>query len=459
MMEYQNLFGFIDSIQIQMEEVKVLFFQKWNALMKEHLNIEDHFSIEQAVDPCGGYWLEETSYIHMDDALKRFYEKRVKRNKGKYFLRGYDYYQADPLMHCQDSLKNCHDLWKIFQEKWNSYPQSSFFAYLNDSTISVENWIGTLGLLEYLFNDLTSLQWFAFKNKDALICERKDDYLQAMCEMEFFADKIGEAIASTLKFDFKRVYDILSGIYVRMTGSKYLGAFVYTKMMVKDRSSVRAIREGDSISLIYASYLMKLKPFCQAHHLKKIQLASNAFGAMNIGIILKYLVSPDCEADSYNILYAQNRAEEDIVYGNTQMDTCCVMGSSEEVPAQDSQGTFVVDDSIFSGNSYRNIKVFLGKNHPVYLLPLTFNCDCIKYCRRGIKETDDMEQIAHQAAAWAFEVGNLPPAFSSFWDFERKALENKMVTDNQELRRVLDGDDLMLKHLWVIFQEKILQKS
>lgn len=70
-----------------------------------------------------------------------------------------------------------------------------------------------------------------------------------------------------------------------------------------------------------------------------------------------------------------------------------------------------------------------------------------------------MEQIAQQAAVWASEVGDLPPAFSSFWDFERKALENKMITDNQELRRVLDGDDLMLKHLWAIFQEEILQKS
>lgn len=457
-MDQQNLFGFIDSIQMQMREVKVLFFQKWNALIKEHLNIEDHFSMEQIVGLCGGYWLEEASYIHMDDVLKSFFGKRAKKYKGKFFLRGYDYYQADPLMHCQDSLKNLNNLWNIFQVKWDNYPRSISFAYLNDSFISVENWIGTLGLLEYLFTDLTSLQWFAFKNKDALICERKDDYYQAMCEMEYFADKIGEAIASTLQFDFKRVYAILSETYVLVTGSKYLDAIVHTEIMIKDKSSVRAIREGDSISLIYASYLMKLKPFCQAHHFKKIQLVSNAFGAMNIGIIFKYLVCADCEADSYNILYAQNRAEEDIVYGNTQLDSCCVIGDSKETFAQDSQGIFVVDDSIFSGNSYRNIKEFLGEES-VYLLPLTFNCDCIKYCRRGIKETDDMEQIAQQAAAWASEVGDLPPAFASFWDFERKALENKMITDNQELRRVLDGDDLILKHLWVIFQKEILQKG
>ena len=458
-MDYQDWFGFIDSIQMQMEKIKVLFFQKWNALIKEHLNIENYFFMEQVVGLCGGYWLEEASYIHMDDTLKGFYEKRAKKNKGKFFLRGYDYYQADPLMHCQDSLKNWNKLWKIFQEKWDNYPKSISFAYLNESYISVENWIGTLGLLEYLFNDLTSLQWFAFKNKDALICERKDGYFQAMCEMEYYADKIGEAIASTLKFDFKRVYAILSEIYSLMTGSKYLAAVVHTEIMVKDKSSIRAIREGDSISLIYASYLMKLKPFFQAQHFKKIQFVSNAFGAMNISTIFKYLVSPNCEADSYNILYAQNRAEEDIVYGNIPLDSCCMMGSHKEVFAQDSQGIFVVDDSIFSGNSYRNIKEFLGKDQPVYLLPLTFNCDCIKYCRRGIKETDDMEQIAKQAAAWASEVGNLPPAFPSFWDFERKASENKIVTNNRELRRVLNGDDLMLKHLWVIFQKEILQKE
>ena len=395
-MEQQNLFGFIDSIQMRMGEVRALFFQKWNAIIKEHLNIEELFSMEQIVDLCGGYWLEEASYTHMDGELKRFYGKRAKKYKGKFFLRGYNYYQADPLMHCQDRLKSLNNLWKIFQEKWGNYPKSISFAYLNDRFISVENWIGTLGLLEYLFTDLASLQWFAFKNKDALVCERKDDYYQALCEMEYFVDKTGEAIASALKFDFKRVYAILSETYVLMTGSKCLGSIVHTDIMVKDKSSVRAIREGDSISLIYASYLMKLKPFCQAHHFKKIQLVSNAFGAMNVGIILKYLFPAGCEVESYNILYAQNRAVEDIVYGNSQLDSCCLIGSHKEDFVQDSQGIFVVDDSIFSGNSYRNIKEFLGGNQPVYLLPLTFNCDCIKYCRRGIKETDDMEQIARQ---------------------------------------------------------------
>ena len=56
-MDYQDWFGFIDSIQMQMEKIKVLFFQKWNALIKEHLNIENYFFMEQVVGLCVGYWL------------------------------------------------------------------------------------------------------------------------------------------------------------------------------------------------------------------------------------------------------------------------------------------------------------------------------------------------------------------------------------------------------------------
>ena len=228
---------------------------------------------------------------------------------------------------------------------------------------------------------------------------------------------------------------------------------------IEDKSSVRAVREGDSICLIYAAYLMKLEPFCKENHLKKIYLVSNAFGAMNIGIILKYLITSCSEAECYNILYAQNRSVEDVVYGGSSLASCCIMGEKQKYDQEKFQAVFVVDDSIFSGSSYIHIRSFLQDQRPVYLLPLTLNCDCLKYCRRGIKENDDINLIARQVVLWSSEVGNVLPPFSSFWDFCRKAPENRILTDNVELHSVLDGDDLLTKHLWAIFESEIFRRD
>ena len=52
------------------------------------------------------------------------------------------------------------------------------FSYLKCETVSVVNWIGILGMFEYLFSDLTSLQWFLFKNGARLSEIMGEEYLQ-----------------------------------------------------------------------------------------------------------------------------------------------------------------------------------------------------------------------------------------------------------------------------------------
>lgn len=454
-----ELFDFIDSVQNKIDKIRDDFFQKWNSVIRRHLGLGDDFRIEHFVDVCGGYWLTDKIYEQMDTELKNFFDKRAVKVAGRIFLRGYDYYQADPLMRRKNERYDWNSIRQKAAEKIASYRNKYTFSYLKYGNVSVVNWIGILGMLEYLFSDLTSLQWFLFKNETRLSEIMGEEYLQVARKLEESVEIVGRIIACILKFDFRQAYDLLKVKYTAVTNSHVYEKLIQINLDIEDKASVRAVREGDSICLIYAAYLMKLEPFCKENHLKKIFLVSNAFGAMNIGIILKYLMTSYSEAECYNILYAQNRSVEDVVYGENSSDSCYIMGEKQNYDQENFQAIFVVDDSIFSGSSYMHIRSFLQDQCPVYLLPLTLNCDCLKYCRRGIKENDDINLIAHQAVLWSSEVGNILPPFSSFWDFCRKAPENRILTDNEELRSVLNGDDLLTKHLWAIFESEIFQRE
>ena len=454
-----ELFGFIDSVQDKMDKIRDDFFRKWNAVIKRYLRQGDDFHIEYFIDICGGYWLTDELYEQMDTELKNFYNKRAVKTDGRIFLRGYDNYQADPLMRRKKVMYDWDSIRQKEAEKFAGYKRQYTFSYLKCETVSVVNWIGILGMFEYLFSDLTSLQWFLFKNGARLSEIMGEEYLQTTRELEESVEIVGRIIACILKFDFKQTYILLKEKYTAVTNSHVYEKLIQINFDIEDKSSVRAVREGDSICLIYAAYLMKLEPFCKENHLKKIYLVSNAFGAMNIGIILKYLITSCSEAECYNILYAQNRSVEDVVYGGSSLASCCIMGEKQKYDQEKFQAVFVVDDSIFSGSSYIHIRSFLQDQRPVYLLPLTLNCDCLKYCRRGIKENDDINLIARQVVLWSSEVGNVLPPFSSFWDFCRKAPENRILTDNVELHSVLDGDDLLTKHLWAIFESEIFRRD
>lgn len=451
----QDLFCYIDSIEKQINESQKLFFEKWNDSIRSHLELDGDFCIEKHVDIFGGYWLDKEIYARMNHDLKKFYDKRIKKGD-RIFLRGYDYYQVDPLLNTQKKSKNRKQLWNAFRDKWINYQGVDSFDFLINKSVSLENWIGILGLLEYLFTDLTSLRWFIFRNQKLMVNQNADEYFFLVDGIEAFLEIIGEIIACVLKFDFERAYYLICEKYHVIVNSKHLEKLIFAEYEKAEKASIRTIREGDSIALIYASYLMKLKPFCEKNNLKNIKLISNAFGAMNIGIILKYLIAPQSTANHCNILYAQHRVIGDSAYEDVLLNNCCFLDEKDVNIDEKTQAIFVVDDSIFSGKSYFCIKEFLSEKHKVYLLPLTLNCNCIKYCRLGISEKDDMNDIAHRAVQWSMEVNNLVPTFCSFWDFRYSVPENKTLIDNDELRSVLAGNDLLAKHLWTVYCDDIL---
>lgn len=447
-----DLYKYLDSIETEMKESQICFFEKWNKIIRDHLKLDAKFQIEKYVDIFGGYWLDKEEYTKMNSGLIKFYDKRVCQGN-RIYLRGYDYYQADPLFHMQSENCKHYELWDVFQKKWENYQCIDSFDYLNES-MSIENWIGTLGLLEYLFTDLTSVRWFVFRNKRSLLSFFSDTYDEIVKVVESFSETIGEAIACMLRFDFDRVYCLLSERFQDIIKSPLLNQLLLKDFDVIERASIRTMREGDSTVLIYAAYLLKLKPFCESYQLKNIRFLSNAFGAMNIGIILKYLISPVCEAKHSNILYAQHRSEGDFVYDDALINKCCFINPEEQYEDQETEAVFVVDDSICFGKSYLYIKNYVSQKD-VYLLPLTLNCNGMRYFRVGLTENDNLNTIIHQSVQWASEVNHALPAFFSFWDFRQTVPEKRPVNDETYCFAMF-GSDLLLNHLWKIYFDKIV---
>ena len=55
--------------------------------------------------------------------------------------------------------------------------------------------------------------------------------------------------------------------------------------------------------------------------------------------------------------------------------------------------------------------------------------------------------------------GKCTAAFFIFLGFLQELPENRILTDNVELHSVLDGDDLLTKHLWAIFESEIFRRD
>lgn len=442
----------IDVWETEMQQEQGCFFRQWDRQIRRHLDVGDDFRMERYADVFGGYWLAPEEYRAMDPVLRRFYEGAVSR-RGRVYLRGYDYYQADPMLHMQTEHRSLEQAWQVFRCKWKRYEAVDSFAYVKQ-WMSLPDWLGTLGLLEYIFSDLTSVRWFLFRNPQQLHQAFHGEEVAVTAQVDTFSDMVAEIIACMLRFELERAGQLLVRRYPAMVRSPLMRRLLWTDFDVVERASVRAMREGDSMVLIYAAYLRKLKPYCQRQRWKKIRLMSNAFGAMNVGVILKHLIAPDCQATHSNLLYAQHRSDGDSVYGDPMVCQFRFIDSPDPKKNDDADAVIVIDDSVCFGKSYQYIRQAVAYE-PTYLLPLTLNCNGMRYFRVGIGPEDDLESIVRQSVRWAREMNDVLPPFFSFWDFRLTMPRDRPVGDETYCFAML-GSDLLLKHLWHVYLDEIV---
>lgn len=445
----KEMFNYIDSLEEEVKTSQSLFWKKWNQLIRKQFQLPVDFQISSFIDLFGGYIMDNSSYSKMDNALISFYNRKVKIND-TIRLRGFDYYCSEPLLHFHNQKIECDYLWISFKEKWRDYSFLLNFDFIN-SKCSFENWLGSLAFLEYLFEDLTVIRWFVFRNKLMLTDIYRDSYKDLVERIVNFTEIIAESLACLLKFDFEKVNQLLTVNYNEFFKSFLMNDFMNKNLVNIDKASTRTVREGDSLILVYAAYLMKLKPACEFNKWKKIDMLSNAFGAMNTGLILKYLISPLCRASHKNILYAQHRIETDLVYEDTMINECYYIDLNDL--SSDSDALIVIDDSVCLGKSYKYIKEYVNHRN-TFLLPLTFNCNGLKFFRVSVTEKDDIKELIYQSVKWAKEINEVLPCFFSFWDFQLVVPESTDIKDKNYCYAKY-GSDLLLKHLWEIYYEEI----
>lgn len=445
-------FEYINSIEQRIEDSQRQFFAVWNRSIRTRFQLGESFRMEDFADPFGGYWLSREAFQTLDPALRHFYAGCTWRDH-KIYLRGYDYYQADLVMNLYEAGTDHHRLWQTFQTKWTRYQKIDSFAFLNRQ-MTIESWIAALGLLEYLFSDLTSIRWFVFRNESMLREMLRENYCPMVDDVEALTEIVASALADLLKFRFEDAYETMSGAGAALIHSRRISALLESRFQRIEKASIRTMREGDCLALVYAAYLLKLEPFCREKQLTRIHIMSNAFGAMNIGILLKHLMSPKCNAHHTNILFAQHRSDGDVVYDDSLINRCVFINSSNLPDYKNAQAVFVVDDSICYGNTYLFIKEHLERDC-VYLLPLTLNCNGMKYFTAGLPEQADWESITRRSVSWASEINGEPPVFFSFWDFRQTVPEDCRIEDPNQ-RFALLGFDMLLKHLWTLYLPEIL---
>ncbi len=445
-------FEYINSLEKKIEDSQRQFFSAWNRNIRTQFQLGVDFGMEDFADPFGGYWLPLDAFQMLDPTLRSFYAGCTERDN-RIYLRGYDYYQADLMMNLYDVGTDHHRLWQTFQTKWMRYQRINSFAFINHQ-MTVENWIATLGLLEYLFSDLTSIRWFVFRNENMLQEMFQENFCPMVDDVETLTEVIARTLADLLKFRFDDARETMSGDGAALIHSKRISALLASRFQHIEKASIRTMREGDCLALVYAAYLLKLKPFCRKKQLIRIHIMSNAFGAMNIGILLKHLMSPEFKVHHTNILFAQHRSDGDVVYNDSLINRCVFINSSNLPDYKSAQAVFVVDDSICYGNTYLFIKNFLVRDS-VYLLPLTLNCNGMKYFTAGLPEHDDWDLTTRRSVFWAAEVNDELPSFFSFWDFRQTVPEDCRIEDPNQ-RFALFGFDMLLKHLWTLYLPEIL---
>lgn len=402
----------------------------------------------------GGFWLPLDGFNRLAPELILFFKERALVRGERVFLRGYDYYCNDPTMHRDQIHWNSDKLYGFLVKKWKSYPEMSFSA-LNHKGISFEDWIGYLSFFEYCFHDLTSIRWLEFKYSEYF--EWSDILGEAMLETDELIERTAEILAYLLRHQYIRAYKVAAACYPHLVSSLRIhafldgmpvGAFANTQ---KDVPFVRATQEGDSLFKIFAAYRIKLLPFIQKTTWKHIMLYGNAFGAMSAGYIMKYLLFDEGkQIGCGSVNYSTHRYYINIF---KEVSTKAVFVSGEG--AHEDACSIIIDDTVWTATSYEKIVKDLHLAN-TFLLPLSIDCNSLVHNRQLHCTMNELYKIAQHSGTLAKEVGDSYPIFFSSWDRMRAVKKYDRQTNDIYFREILDGADLLMKHLWDLYFDEYI---
>jgi len=442
----QKLFSILNEEERKIHALQAQFWKEWNNC----LELKFGTSIDILTHACvfGGFTLTPEEFEKLNCGLAEFFRRYGKFGNGLWNLRGYSYYAADPFMYLTDKIPSDYERWETVMARWSSY--TSVLSYSSiDVQMSFYDWIGWLSLLEYMLNDLTTMYWTIKKiSMESNFSGDMEDYSR---EVGHMADKIASFVAELVVDDIilnQKSFSekILTRISIPLKVLRWDAGFLKST-----KGFVRAIREADSIPLIYAAYLKKLLPWALSSK-KSIVLLSNAFGALNVSYVLKHMLKHHKDCFAGNINFSQNRLDS-ALFGQGTAEVTLL---SSDCQISETADVLMVDDCIFTGVTYKRIKkYFKAKNVHTMMLPLALDIQSLKYYRGEEKKMNDLILDAQESIHTAEEINQTPPVFVAFWDWGN---EEYIAQDgeNKDYVKIMNGGDLLLKELWKRYKDDIL---
>ena len=451
-----DLFELLGSAEAEMKANEDAFFDRWNGVIRKNLRCDGSFRIQDHVSVYGGFRLGQSEFDLLAPPLREFFGRRGHVDGDTVWLRGYSYYECDPQMHEKRSGVTESSLWQTFCGHWRAYSESAFGCEGASSTSNVVNWIGVLSYLEYVFNDLTTMLWFVYSNESRI--EGLPGGSRIAPTIEACVSEIADMIASLLLFRSSASSDGFPQRIADVVLNQTLALFIETSPLISNPApgSVRAVREGDSLPALFAAHETKLAGFVGLREPAPVLIVSNAFGALNLGVIFQRLTSDRLQAEHLNVHYSQHRsvgAELGEHSGTVRsFGTRSVAQAAEDY--RDGY-VIVVDDCIFTGMSFHEIRDAFDAGTEVLPLPLMLDSQSLKYFRREIRDPEEAYRTAKVAVMRARELGDRLPAFEAFWDWSTP-VRPVPHEEASEFDKIVSGGDVLLRVLWSRFHRQIL---
>ncbi|WP_085369863.1 hypothetical protein [Leifsonia sp. NCR5] len=449
----RELFELLDSAGAEMKANEDAFFDLWNRSIRTNLRCSNSFRIQDHVSKYGGFRLGLHEVEQLAPTLRDFFRRRGHVEDETVWLRGYTYYECDPQMHVRRSGSTEISLWQTFCSHWKAYSELAFACEGEPWTSNVVNWIGIISYLEYVFNDLSTMLWFVYSNESRLRGSS-----QIALTIEACVGEIADMIASLLLFRYPASTDGFPQRIADVVLNPTISAFVDESSRISHLvpGSVRAVREGDSLPVLFAAYTTKLAAFGEGLESDRVLILSNAFGALNQGTIFQRLTSDRWQAEHANVQYSQHRADgPDLGERSGTVRVFRAGSMARMVEDYRDRCVIVVDDCIFTGKSFHEIRGVFAPGTEVVPLPLMLDTQSLRYHRRETRDPREAYRTAKVAVMRARELGDRLPAFEAFWDWSAPA-RTAPHDEASDFDEVMSGGDVLLRTLWSRFRQQIL---
>lgn len=444
--------AYLNEINVFQKKVLALWQQriekKFGVFFAGNVNLNsgnNKTSLKKYIAIEGGYKIPENEWGSINYLLASFFSNKNHHYNGFVYLRGYDYYANDKNMHFSTLPPSNTQSFVRLSARFAEYRDYvSIVQMLNDDKLSWINYLGIQGYLEWIWNDMATLSWvLIYFNENALI-KKFNSIIDQMASIivesiyGFFAQKTSFTSQLHLKLE-----KVLSSFVL-----KDIMQYVYSKQH-HEQYIFRALREGDQLWLILASYEFKLLPWIQKSKYKNVTLIGNAFGAINSAFLLKNcLVLNSITVAAENIFYSIHEQE---MHRNVSI----YVSYGFDIKSDCNECAIVIDDSLFTGKTFQTIKCKLKQQfNDIYCLPLTFDVSTIFNHPEEMSTVGTMEDSINYVEKLIRGIGNnLAPA-RSFWVFKKRK-PHYMDGVSKEYSSKICGSDLLVKILWRRFKEEI----